>query len=88
MLPQNIIELRRRFLAKEAIALSDETDTTLADFMQQVQPIIHQLRPYGPAIQALREKDYTTEQIVAYLKLRGIVISTADFNEYMEKTRT
>jgi len=91
MLPQNVIELRKRFLAREEKAAAAQAAVaaaeSLADFMQRVQPIATQLEPYDQAMHALRDKGYTTEQIATYLHQRGIDVTPSDLNEYMGKSR-
>jgi transposase len=82
MSPQQANVIRGRFLAKaEALRIEE--------FMRREKPKLASsaLEPYSAQMKTLRDKGYTIEQIVAYLKESGVFTSPTTVRTFFRSKR-
>ena len=74
--------IRTRFLAKAEFLRMEE-------FMRREQPKLSSsvLKPYSAQIQTLRDKGYTIDQIVAFLKESGVSTSPTSIRTFIRSIR-
>lgn len=82
MSPQQANVIRARFLAKAEKLRMEE-------FMRREKPKLSSsaLEPYSSQIQTLRDKGYTIEQIVAFLKESGVSTSPTTVRTFLRSIR-
>jgi len=82
MSPQQANVIRARFLAKAEKLRVEE-------FMQREKPKLSSsaLEPFSTEMQTLRDKGYTIEQIVAFLKENGVSTSPTTVRTYFRSNR-
>lgn len=82
MSPQQANVIRARFLAKAEKLRMDE-------FMRREKPKLSSsaLEPYSSQMQTLRDKGYTIEQIVAFLKENGVSTSPTTVRTFLRSIR-
>ncbi|WP_281661188.1 hypothetical protein [Microvirgula aerodenitrificans] len=82
MSPQQASVTRGRFLEKVETLRMDE-------FMRREKPklAISALEPYSVQIQTLRDKGYTIDQIVAFLKESGVTTSPTTVRTFLKGLR-
>lgn len=82
MSPQQANVIRGRFLAKAE-------DQRIEEFMRREKPKLASsaLEPYSAQMQTLRDKGYTIEQIVAFLKESGVSTSPTTVRTFLRSIR-
>ena len=82
MSPQQANVIRARFLAKAEKLRMEE-------FMRREKPKLSSsaLEPYSSQMQTLRDKGYTIEQIVAFLKEDGVSTSPTTVRTFLRSIR-
>lgn len=82
MSPQQANVIRARFLAKAEKLRMEE-------FMRREKPKLSSsaLEPYSAQMQTLRDKGYTIEQIVAFLKESGVSTSPTTVRTFLRSIR-
>ena len=82
MSPQQANVIRARFLAKAEKLRMEE-------FMRREKPKLSSsaLEPYSSQMQTLRDKGYTIEQIVAFLKESGVSTSPTTVRTFLRSIR-
>jgi hypothetical protein len=82
MSPQQANVIRARFLAKAEKLRVEE-------FMQREKPKLSSsaLEPFSAEMQTLRDKGYTIEQIVAFLKENGVSTSPTTIRNFFRSNR-
>lgn len=80
--PQHATVIRARFLAKAE-------KLRVEDFMRREKPkLAHSsLEPYSAQMQTLRDKGYTVDQIVVYLKENGVSTSPTTVRTFLRSIR-
>lgn len=85
MSPQQASVLRARFVSK-----SDNAEPARVEaFMQREKPKLATtaLEPFSGDMQTLRDKGYTIEQVVAYLKENGVQASATTVRKFLRSIR-
>lgn len=82
MSPQQANVIRGRFLNKAE-------DLRIEDFMRKEKPKLASaaLEPFSSEMQTLRDKGYTIEQIVAFLKDNGVTTSQTTVTTFLRSIR-
>lgn len=82
MSPQQANVIRARFIAK-----ADKL--RVEEFMQREKPKLSSsaIEPYSTEMQTLRDKGYTIEQIVAFLKESGVSTSPTTVRNFLRSIR-
>ena len=82
MSPQQANVIRGRFLAKAE-------DLRIEEFMSREKPKLASsaLEPYSAQMQTLRDKGYTVDQIVAFLKESGVSTSPTTVRTFLRSNR-
>ena len=82
MSPQQANVIRARFLAKAEKLRMEE-------FMRREKPKLSSsaLEPYSSQMQTLRDKGYTVDQIVAFLKENGVSTSPTTVRTFLRSIR-